>query len=581
MKINLCSCFRRNEGKLPFESHFFNPRLQTTINRTIRKAHNTPMPENIKFQLLFKDRIGIVFDIAQLMTRQGINIVTMEVEQKDGFAKTSIEIERKEKTLDKDGLFALFSTLPGIENFSELQYLPRERRQQWFKTLFDGMSEGIISVDAAGNVNTINSVACRILGQVYEHIIGRHISELSPKDSILLDCIEKRIPVSRRKSVVTSTGRVEFYGSAKPIIDTQGKFVGAVLLMQDLKEVKEMVDAVSTPLNVTFDDFIGENAAIKNLITFAKKIADTGAIVTITGESGTGKELFAKAIHYESGRPGPFIPINCAALPEPLIESELFGYVDGAFTGARRKGKPGLFEAASDGTIFLDEIGDMPLGPQAKILRVLQEGLVRRIGGYEEIPVNARVITATNRNLKEMMEEKRLREDLFYRINVLTIQIPPLRERLMDIPLLAAKFLHQFNVKLGKSQQTINRNALNKLFAHSWPGNVRELKNVVERGSVLTDSDEIGVDSILLSHEMTSQNARNEVHGPTRKSVNLKDNLAFYETEMLIEALNAAASIREAARNLGVSHTALIKKIAKYGLQSGTKSYQWNIKAPM
>ncbi len=534
------------------------------------------MPENLKFQLLFKDRIGIVFDIAQLMTRQGINIVTMEVEQKDGFAKTSIEIERKEKSLDKDGLFALFSTLPGIENLSELQYLPRERRQQWFKILFDGMSEGIISVDAAGNVNTINSVACRILGQIYEHIIGRHISELSPKDSILLDCIEKRIPVSRRKSVVTSTGRVEFYGSAKPIIDNQGNFVGAVLLMQDLKEVKEMVEAVSTPLNITFDDFIGENAAIKNLITFAKKIADTGAIVTITGESGTGKELFARAIHYESGRSGPFIPINCAALPEPLIESELFGYVDGAFTGARRKGKPGLFEAASDGTIFLDEIGDMPLGPQAKILRVLQEGLVRRIGGYEEIPVNARVITATNRSLKQMMEEKRLREDLFYRINVLTIQIPPLRERLMDIPLLAAKFLHQFNVKLGKNHQTISRSALNKLFAHSWPGNVRELKNVVERGSVLTDSDEIGVDSILLSHEMTSQNARNEAQNLTRKSVKLKDNLAFYESEILIEALNTAASIREAARNLGVSHTALIKKIAKYGLQAGKKSFHWN-----
>ncbi len=415
------------------------------------------MPENLKFQLLCKDRIGIVFDIAQLMTRKGINIVSMEVEQKNGFAKTSIEIEARENSPDKDDLLAVLSTLPGLKSLSELRYLPQERRQQWFKTLFDGMSEGIISVDAGGIINTINSVACRLLGQTYEHIIGHHISELSPKDSILLDCIEKEIPVSRRKCVVTSTGRVEFYGSAKPITDALGHFVGAVLLMKDLKEVKEMVDAVSAPLEVTFDDFIGENLAIKNLIGFAKKIADTGTIVTITGESGTGKELFAKAIHYESGRPGPFIPINCAALPEQLIESELFGYVDGAFTGARRKGKPGLFEAAADGTIFLDEIGEMPLGPQAKILRVLQEGLVRRIGGFEEIPVNARVITATNRDLREMMEEKRLREDLFYRINVLTIQIPPLRERLLDIPLMAVKFLHQFNVKLGRTDQTISK----------------------------------------------------------------------------------------------------------------------------
>ncbi len=538
------------------------------------------MPENLKFQLLFKDRIGIVFDIAHLMTQEGLNIVTMEVEQKDGFAKISIEIEKSENAPDKEGLLTLFSTLPGIENLLELRHLPRERLQQWFKILFDGMSEGIISVDAGGNINTINSVACRILGQVYENIIGQHISELSPDDSILLDCIKKRTPVSRRKSVLTTTGRVEFYGSAKPINDSQGNFVGAVLLMKDLKEVKEMVDAVSAPLNVSFDDFIGESPAINNLITFAKKIADTGAIVSITGESGTGKELFAKAIHYESGRTGPFIPINCAALPEMLIESELFGYVDGAFTGARKKGKPGLFEAAANGTIFLDEIGDMPLGPQAKILRVLQEGLIRRIGGFEEIPVNARVITATNRNLQDMVKEKRLREDLFYRINVITIQIPPLRERLMDIPLLASNFLHRFTRKLGRSDQKIRRSALTKLFSHSWPGNVRELKNVVERASVLTDSDLIGIDSILLSHEMTSQGMRGEAHCLTQENANLKDCLALYEIELLLEALNNAVSIREAARNLGLSHTALIKKISKYGLRTGNKKYQWNKTRP-
>ncbi len=534
------------------------------------------MPDNLKFQLLFKDRIGIVFDIARLVTQQNLNIVTMEVEQSDGFAKISVEIEGKERSLDPDELPALFSTLPGIDSLTSIQYLPRERRQHWFKTLFDGMSEGIISVDQGGNINTINSVACRILGQVYENIIGQHISELSPENSILLECIEKRIPVSRRKSVITSTGRVEFYGSAKPIADSQGKFVGAVLLMQDLKEVKEMVDAVSAPLHVTFADFIGESLAVTNLITFAKKIADTGATVSITGESGTGKELFAKAIHYESGRPGPFIPINCAALPETLIESELFGYVDGAFTGARKKGKPGLFEAAADGTIFLDEIGDMPLGPQAKILRVLQEGLVRRIGGFEEIPVNARVITATNKNLRDMMEEKGLREDLFYRINVLTIQIPPLRERLPDIPLLVEKFLHRFNAKLGKPDQTISQNALTKLMSHSWPGNVRELKNVVERASVLTDSNKIGIDSILLSHEMAVHAVNSCSHASTITSQKLKDFLAHHEINLLLSALNSAASIREAARNLGLSHTALIKKINKYRLQNGNKSNQWN-----
>jgi transcriptional regulator of aroF, aroG, tyrA and aromatic amino acid transport len=258
------------------------------------------MPSNFKLQLLFKDRIGIVFDIAQLMTQQGLNIVSMEVEQQDEFAKISIEIEQNKQGLDKEALLALCSTLPGIESRKELKSLPQEKRQRWSRTLFDGMSEGIISVDAGGIINTINAVACRIIDQVYEDIIGRHVSELSPKDSILLDCLQKKIPISRRKSMMTGTGRVEFYGSAKPITDTQGTFVGAVLLMQDLREVKEMVDAISTPLPTTFDDFIGRSPTINNLITFAKKIADTGTIVSITGESGTGKELFAKAIHFES-----------------------------------------------------------------------------------------------------------------------------------------------------------------------------------------------------------------------------------------------------------------------------------------
>jgi len=546
----------------------------------------TPMiPRNasttFKFQLLFKDRIGIVFDIARLMTRQGLNIVSMEVEQKDGFAKISMEIEQNNQNFDKEALLALCSTLPDIEQRKELESLPQEKRQRWFRTLFDGMSEGIISVDSNGIINTINTVACRIINQIYEEIIGRHISEVSPKDSILLDCLEKKIPISRRKSVITGTGRVEFYGSAKPISDAHNTFVGAVLLMQDLREVKEMVDAVSTPLPITFEDFIGQSPAIDNLITFAKKIADTGTIVSITGESGTGKELFAKAIHFESGRSGPFIPINCAALPEALIESELFGYVDGAFTGARTRGKPGLFEAATDGTIFLDEIGDMPLGPQAKILRVLQDGRVRRIGGYEEIPVGARIITATNKDLKVMVQEKRFREDLFYRINVLTIQIPPLRERLMDIPLLAGEFLRRFTIKLGKQNQRLGQEALTKLFNHSWPGNIRELKNVIERASVLSENDEIAVESILLGHETAVLGNRTAITKlPHSLSSTLKKRIGDYESEIVLEALNTTASIREASRFLGLSHTALIKKIEKYGLQSGRKKDHWNKKLP-
>ena len=535
------------------------------------------MTSNFKFQLLFLDRIGIVFDIARLMTMQRLNIVSMEVEERYGMAKISVEIERGKHPFDRQALLALCATLPGVQSSQELEMLPQERRQRWFRTLFDGMSEGIISVDAGGRINTINQVACRIIDQVYEGIIGRHISEVSPQDSILLDCLIKKVPISRRKSVLTGTGRVEFYGSAKPIFDEAGNLAGAVLLIQDLREVKEMVDAVATPLPITFEDVIGRSPAIDQMITFAKKIAVTETIVSLTGESGTGKELFARAIHFESGRTGPFVPVNCAALPEALIESELFGYVDGAFTGARHRGKPGLFEAAGEGTIFLDEIGDMPLATQAKILRVLQEGRIRRIGGVAEIPVNARVITATNKDLKAMVQDKRFLEALFYRINVLTIQMPPLRERLMDIPLLAGEFLRRFTSKLGKANQVLGEAALTKLFGHSWPGNVRELKNVIERASVLSETDPISSESILIGQEaagLATRLTRSE-NLPAATS-SLKERMAASECEMVLAALNQAPSIRAAARSLGLSHTALLQKIGKHGLGCGKKKNQWN-----
>ncbi|WP_419778315.1 sigma 54-interacting transcriptional regulator [Maridesulfovibrio sp.] len=534
------------------------------------------MPENKKYKLLFKDRIGIVFDITKLMLEHKLNIISMEVEQKDGFARISLEIEEGH-SYETSEILNLFSSLPGIDSHCELKRLPQEKREKWFRTLFDGMSEGIVSVNSKGIINTANSVACHILNTPYESLVNTYVGEITPKNNLLMECMQKRIPVNRRKSAVTSTGRVDFYGSAKPIHDSQGDFVGAVLLMKDLQEVKAMVDAVMTPIDFKFDDFIGESPAIQNLITFAKRIAELDTIVSITGESGTGKELFARAIHFESGRPGPFIPINCAALPEQLIESELFGYIDGAFTGAKKKGKPGLFEAAHNGTIFLDEIGDMPPGPQAKILRVLQEGCVRRIGGVEEIPVNARVITATNKNLTDMVAAGDFREDLFYRINVLNIQIPPLRERHTDITLMAGIFLNRFNRKLEKKEQTISTSGQQKLLAYSWPGNVRELQNVIERASIFSNSNEISAESIHINadQQTTCGQQCRTIPFTIQQGTSLKDMIGKYEMKILLDTLNTTPSIRKAAGKLGISHTALLKKIQKHQLRNKNKSVPW------
>ena len=311
----------------------------------------------------------------------------------------------------------------------------------------------------------------------------------------------------------------------------------------------------------------GDTTLIREAIAFAQKIAATEAVVTLRGESGTGKELFARAIHTASGRSGPFVPVNCAALPEQLLESELFGYEGGAFTGGKRQGKSGLFEIAGDGTVFLDEIAEMSPGSQAKILRTIQENAIRRVGGTEEIPIHCRVITATNRNLKRMVDENAFRNDLYYRINVLPIHVPPLRERLKDIPALVDHFLFQLAAGLGKTFQCFTPRALDKLSRHGWPGNVRELKNVVERAAIVCEDESVDVDSVLFSHELESgMGVSGRRACRLQSGSSLKEQVGDFERELIHAALERAVSIRGAARTLRISHTALLKKMRKYGM---------------
>jgi len=527
------------------------------------------MKSTLKLQLLLIDRVGIVADVTAILVDHDLNILSMEVQVKGKFTSIYLETETEHSPLDQESFFSKLKRISGWRETNIISHLPQASRERGYKVVLDSVSDGIISIDEDGVLTTINQVAREItgIGNAAE-VVGRAVKEIGLSDTDLQECMKSKTIIRNTKNIITEKGRFQFFSCCKPIKDSRDNVVGAVSIMKSVREIEDLAQALLQGSEISFSDIIGKSQLIKEEIALARKIADADAIVSIRGESGTGKELFARAIHLDSGRSGPLVPINCAALPEPLLESELFGYVDGAFTGANKRGKPGLFEIAKDGTLFLDEIGDMPLNIQAKILRAIQEKSIRRLGSTEEIPINARISTATNKNLETMVKDNQFREDLYYRINVLPIHIPPLRYRLDDIPLLVEHFLFRLNLRLVKNVQVITERAINKLYKHHWPGNVRELKNVIERAAIITDSNEVDEDCIVFSFKDEKNRHNIQYKNPNRiENSSLKDLLAIYEKHLLKEALKKSLSIRKTASLLKISHVTLLNKLKNHGLR--------------
>jgi transcriptional regulator of aroF, aroG, tyrA and aromatic amino acid transport len=521
-----------------------------------------------KLHLNFKDRIGIVADISSVIATHGLNIISMEVVQKEGCAHVFLEIDHVKGACPREDILTMLAVFTDLLEISFIEALPHEKQSNLLRIVLDNIDESIIAVDGKGRITLMNSVAKGNFKCEQQEVIGRHIHDLPLPDYSILECLTGVRYNNVKKNISLGKKRLQYFSTGRPILDAGGRVLGAVEISKDAQDIQNLAKAMYDPDQISFSDIVGTSAALRQVLAVADKIAATDAIITIRGESGTGKDLLAQAIHTGSGRSGSFVAINCAAVPEALLESELFGYVGGAFSGAKKEGRPGLFEVAGDGTVFLDEISEMPLAAQAKILRLIQSRRLRRLGDGREVSVNARIITATNRNLEELVEKRLFREDLYYRINVLPLHIPPLRERAEDILALAEHFLFQLASKLGKDLMSFDATAKAKLTRHHWPGNVRELKNVVERAAILCESSQIGAESILLVHELGRDSLTRERHPDLESGIqDLKAALGQYERTLLQAALKGQKSIRQVAKTLGISHTALLHKLKKHGLE--------------
>jgi PAS domain S-box-containing protein len=456
------------------------------------------------------------------------------------------------------------------------------------ETLLDTMSEATTVVDKTNTVQYWNQAAEKIYEISRENVIGTSLETHFASESIRLkDALAQGTTVQRVYHVPRPDRHV-LINSAPIRLD--GEIIGAISIEQDITELvrlnQELADTTAhlhtlkqemNRFQAADDPFYaikGHSASIQTAIQAAKKVATTDATVLLYGESGVGKELFAQAIHQASRRhEKPFIAINCAAIPAALFESELFGYQGGAFTGAEKKGKPGKLELAHGGTLFLDEIGELPLELQVKLLRALQERQFYRVGGTDPITVNTRIIAATNRNLEQMVAEGRFREDLYYRLNVFSLEIPPLRERKEDILELVQIFIQEYSVTHGQPVPRISPEVMQTLFDYSWPGNIRQLRNVIERLFILQEGGVILLDHLPATIRLDTATPMYEQRTPAiipRPIANGLGEAKMPERERILAALDRTYGNKKAAAEmLGISRGTLYNKMRKYGILDG------------
>lgn len=441
------------------------------------------------------------------------------------------------------------------------------------KSIIESVSAGIITLDIHGKIKTLNNLACSMLNLEKDKILGQPIDKLLPHWLEIIGRFKRGETYLDMETTFPVNGSKERYDlSAYPIVDNNEQVIGIVMVIKGIQKIFNLVNKYAgMRAYYTFDDIIGDSTEFIQVIKHAENISNSPSTVLLLGESGTGKELIAQSIHNASHRRNAvFIAVNCGALPKSLFESELFGYEEGAFTGSKKGGHAGKFELANGGTILLDEIGEMPLDMQVNLLRVLQEGYITRIGGTKNIPVDVRVIAATKKNLFEELKKGTFREDLFYRLSVIPLFIPPLRERGKDRITLFNHFLKVKAQKLDKPIPTISIELFNKVLEYQWPGNVRELENYVE--NIVNFNGKSSFNIINTSNNYETVNEKNN------SQMNVQTDHFFTEDELnmtleekekhTIKAcfVHLGGNMTKVSRKLGISRTTLYSKMKKYNL---------------
>lgn len=468
------------------------------------------------------------------------------------------------------GIIVVFRDIAEIENlYNSLKEINSEviEEKNKLETIFNSLLEGTFTIDSDWRITSFNKAAEGITGFSFSEAIGKKYWQVFPSEDGHEDLQLKAFIEDHQQTLLRETTIIRKDGSrvlvrinSAPLMNSYGNKIGRVVTFEDISIVKNLSNHIEERFH--FKNIIGRSKPMQQVFSMMENVIETDSTVLITGQSGTGKEVVARSIHLNSRRKSePFIAVNCTAFAETLLESELFGHEKGAFTGAIRT-KPGRFELAGNGTLFLDEIGDLPLSIQVKLLRVLENRQFERVGGTKTISLNARIITATHRNLEKEILKGKFREDLFYRINVINIHLPSLYERRDDIPGLVTHFMEKFNSRFGKEIHYISPNALKVISHYKWPGNIRELENAIEHAFVVCNSDAIKtehlpgrlqpiIDELNLSEDATTSNTP----------------LENIELQLIKDTLNKFDGNRsKTAFALGINKSTLWRKMKKYNI---------------